>query len=74
MVCRPMMRPSWFVRGLRGIGNLLGIGNLFDCPTAWPAGGSSPRTNARSVRFYQYDGDFQLRRRARRYSPVSDAA
>ena len=35
-------RPSWFVEAIRGVGNLLGIGNLFELPEGVGAGGSSP--------------------------------
>ncbi|TWT73865.1 tandem-95 repeat protein [Allorhodopirellula solitaria] len=38
----PDSRPSWFVEGLRGIGNLLGVGDLFELPDGVAAGGSSP--------------------------------
>ncbi len=38
----PDSRPSWFVEGMRGIGNLLGIGDLFELPDGVAAGGSSP--------------------------------
>ena len=38
----PDSRPSWFVEAVRGIGNLLGIGNLFELPEGVGAGGSSP--------------------------------
>ncbi|WP_404310545.1 tandem-95 repeat protein [Neorhodopirellula lusitana] len=38
----PDERPSWFVEGLRGIGSLLGIGDLFELPDGVAAGGSSP--------------------------------
>lgn len=38
----PDSRPSWFVEGLRGVGNLLGIGDLFELPDGVAAGGSSP--------------------------------
>lgn len=35
-------RPSWFVEALRGIGNLLGMGNTFELPPGDATGGSSP--------------------------------
>lgn len=35
-------RPSWFVEAVRGIGSLLGIGNLFELPQGVGAGGDSP--------------------------------
>ena len=38
----PDNRPSWFVEAVRGIGSLLGIGNLFELPEGVGAGGSSP--------------------------------
>ena len=38
----PDARPSWFVEAVRGIGSLLGIGNLFHLPEGVGAGGSSP--------------------------------
>ncbi|NND97650.1 MAG: cell surface protein, partial [Pirellulaceae bacterium] len=38
----PDSRPSWFVEAVRGIGSLLGIGNLFELPAGVGAGGSSP--------------------------------
>ncbi|MEM8910222.1 MAG: hypothetical protein AAGC97_00535, partial [Planctomycetota bacterium] len=38
----PDNRPSYFVETIRGIGNLLGIGNLFELPEGVGAGGSSP--------------------------------
>ncbi|MGB7347734.1 MAG: hypothetical protein WBD20_26155, partial [Pirellulaceae bacterium] len=38
----PDSRPSWFVEAVRGIGSLLGIGNLFELPAGVAAGGSSP--------------------------------
>ncbi|QDT09692.1 tandem-95 repeat protein [Planctomycetes bacterium K23_9] len=38
----PDSRPSWFVEAVRGIGSLLGIGNLFELPEGVGAGGSSP--------------------------------
>ena len=46
----PDLRPSWFVEAVRGIGNLLGIGNLFELPQGVGAGGSSP-DEANSVSF-----------------------
>ena len=38
----PDGRPSWFVEAVRGVGSLLGIGNLFESPAGVGAGGSSP--------------------------------
>ncbi|TWU06031.1 tandem-95 repeat protein [Stieleria varia] len=38
----PDSRPSYFVEAIRGIGDLLGIGDLFHLPAGVGAGGSSP--------------------------------
>lgn len=38
----PGAAPSWFVEGLRGVGNLLGVGDLFELPDGVAAGGNSP--------------------------------
>tara|TARA_R110002072_G_scaffold48407_2_gene132194 strand:- start:10807 stop:33357 length:22551 start_codon:yes stop_codon:yes gene_type:complete len=38
----PDNRPSWFVEALRGVGNVIGIGDLFEQPDGVAAGGSSP--------------------------------
>ncbi|MFG0266004.1 MAG: cell surface protein, partial [Rhodopirellula sp. JB055] len=38
----PDNRPSWFVEALRGVGNVIGIGDLFELPDGVAAGGSSP--------------------------------
>ena len=35
----PDDRPSWFVEALRGVGNLLGVGDLFELPDGVAAGG-----------------------------------
>ena len=50
----PDDRPSWFVEALRGIGSLLGIGNLFELPDGVAAGGSSP--DEPNAELFSFDG------------------
>ncbi|MEM6981210.1 MAG: peptidase, partial [Planctomycetota bacterium] len=51
----PDQRPSFFVEGLRGVGNVLGIGDLFELPDGVAAGGSSP--DEPNSEIYSFDGD-----------------
>ncbi|MCC9657531.1 tandem-95 repeat protein [Rhodopirellula halodulae] len=52
----PDSRPSWFVEALRGIGNVIGIGDLFEQPDGVAAGGSSP-DEPNSVGFTDFSGN-----------------